>query len=167
MSYRVKALHPLELERIGIPTGSVNNVLPLESRNFTYIKAGKKCGSTYIDLAFKQWLLQLLGQKRFKEIDPDFDGKISSHTTEGEAMRELMTAFTLRKESFTKHSGNMSVDLPVPLDALNLDTRIIGGRVTITKQVFYSDETVLLLMRHQRSHGEILRYLRCGDCQGN
>lgn len=94
---------------------------------------GKKCGSTYIDLAFKKWLLQLLGEDTYRILDPEFDGKISSHAAEGEAMRTVMKEFNERKKKFKKDSRDMRVDLPAPLDTLNIDSRVRSGGVTITK----------------------------------
>ncbi|QDS73014.1 hypothetical protein FKW77_009110 [Venturia effusa] len=135
VSYRVKQLQPLELEKIGKATG-------------------RKCGSTYIDLAFKSWLLQLLGVHNYEKLDPEFDGKISSHATEGEAMRKVMKQFNERKEKFKKDSRDTRIDLPAPLDTLNLDTRIQGGGVSTSKETMKSffdkcvDQVVELIKGH-------------------
>ena len=66
-------------------------------------------------------------------LDPNFDGKISSHAAEGEAMRAVMKKFNEKKKTFKKDSRDMRVDLPHPLNALNIDTRVRGGGVFITK----------------------------------
>ncbi|KAE9364684.1 hypothetical protein N431DRAFT_110243 [Stipitochalara longipes BDJ] len=115
ISYRVKQLHPtFEIECVTIPTGS-------------------KCGSIFINLAFKKWLRDLLGEKLYKLLDPtQLFTKIRSHDAEREGMRELMKRFDVLKKRFTKSQGSMTLDLPAPLENLELDSRVIGGEIEIT-----------------------------------
>jgi len=59
--------------------------------------------------------------------------KISSHTTEGESMRELMRRFDPLKKQFHQKHRDMHLDLPKPLDNLNLEGKVNGGEIIITK----------------------------------
>ncbi|KAI9773911.1 MAG: hypothetical protein M1840_006137 [Geoglossum simile] len=113
VSYKVKELQPFEIEAVSLPTGD-------------------KCGSIFIDLAFKRWLRDLLGEKDYQKLDQgDLAHKISSHEIEGEEMRVLMHRFTLLKRRFWKGQRDMKMDLPSPLDDLNVDG-VVGGEITIT-----------------------------------
>ncbi|KAH0558447.1 hypothetical protein GP486_004893 [Trichoglossum hirsutum] len=115
LSYKVKELEPaFEIEAVTLATG-------------------RKCGSIFIDIAFKMWLKALLGDKYYQMLDPIQQAyKISSHHTEGRSMRELMYSFSVFKKKFKKDSRVMKMDLPKPLDNLTLDDRVIGGQITIT-----------------------------------
>jgi hypothetical protein len=85
-------------------------------------------------LAFKNWLRRLVGDEYYKQLDPTFEGnKISSYAVEGEYMRELMKTFDGFKKRFKKDHRDMRMDLPGPLSNLDLDTRVQGGEITITK----------------------------------
>ena len=93
---------------------------------------GEKCGSIFIDLAFKEWLRDLLGEDNYQRLDPNADSKnISSHTIEGKQMRELMGKFNLHKIHFKKGDRDKRLDLPHPLDNLNLDNKVRAGEITI------------------------------------
>jgi hypothetical protein len=76
----------------------------------------------------------LLGEKHYQKLNgnPDLE-KISSHTTEGKAMRQLMESFDVLKKQFHKDHRDMPLDLPHPLHNLTLDTRVNGGMIIITK----------------------------------
>lgn len=50
-------------------------------------------------------------------------------------MRELMSEFNKLKRKFSKDHRDMRMDLPAPLDNLNMDTSVVGGEITITKCV--------------------------------
>jgi hypothetical protein len=94
---------------------------------------GLKCGSIFIDLAFKKWLRNLLGEKYYQMLDQaQLAYKISSHHTEGRPMRELMNDFNILKKKFKKGNRDMRIDLPKPLDNLDMDNIVIGGQITIT-----------------------------------
>ncbi|KAH0538333.1 hypothetical protein FGG08_005068 [Glutinoglossum americanum] len=118
VSYKVKELQPtFELKAVTFATGS-------------------KCGSMFIDLAFKKWLRDLLGEKNYQQLDQtQLVHKISSHDTEGQQMRELMKEFNKLKRKFKKDHRDMKIDLPEPLHNLDMDNRVIGGEITITKFV--------------------------------
>jgi len=116
VSYRVKRLQPsLELDQIGVPTMH-------------------KCGSIFIDRQFKYWLRGLIGEANYQLLDPNArHNKIGSHSTEGQAMRTLMKDFETLKKTFSKDTENMHMELPYPLDNLNIPGRVYGGEITITK----------------------------------
>lgn len=119
VSYKVKQLRPtLELEEIGYPTV-------------------RKCGSIFINIKFKEWLKDLLGDKNYQRLDPNTElNKITSHTTEGKAMRELMKEFDARKRGFRKdYNQDIHLDLPAPLDNLTIPGKVDGGEITITSAV--------------------------------
>ena len=54
VSYQVERLSPLKLIPVGVPTGS-------------------RCGSIFIDQAFKQWLRELLTDDFYLQLDPSAD----------------------------------------------------------------------------------------------
>jgi hypothetical protein len=94
---------------------------------------GYKCGSIFINLAFKKWLRHLLGESRYQLLDPtQLVTKISSHDAEGAGMRELMRRFDMYKASFIEGQPDMRLDLPAPLEHLQLDDRVIAGQIKIT-----------------------------------
>ncbi|KAF2188028.1 actin-like ATPase domain-containing protein [Zopfia rhizophila CBS 207.26] len=115
VSYRVIKLQPsLKLQKIGDPTG-------------------KKCGSIFIDMEFKKWLRSLIGDKNYQKLDPNTEAnKISSHATEGEAMRILMKRFDALKKQFHSGSEDRHVDLPKPLHNLTIPGKVNSGEITIT-----------------------------------
>ena len=93
---------------------------------------GNKCGSIFIDMAFKKWLRNLLGEK-YKELDQgQLAHKISSHDTEGGRMRTLMKDFNIQKRRFKKDQRDIKIDLPEPLDNLNMGHKVVGGEITIS-----------------------------------
>ncbi|OAL29037.1 hypothetical protein AYO22_02473 [Fonsecaea multimorphosa] len=105
VSYKVKQVEPsLVLERIGVPT------------------------------AFKEWLRQMLGNKYYEKLDQNHDlQRISSHTCESKAMRQLMKSFDVLKKGFHKNNRDMALDLPPPLHNLTLDNRVDCGEIKITR----------------------------------
>lgn len=93
---------------------------------------GDKCGSIFVNLAFKDWLRDLIGDERYKQLDQaPMDSKISSHHAEGERMRELMKNFEIQKKGFTTNSRDIRIDLPEPFENLTLDGVVQGGEITI------------------------------------
>ncbi|KAF2201018.1 actin-like ATPase domain-containing protein [Delitschia confertaspora ATCC 74209] len=115
VSYKVKKLSPsLELEQIGFPTA-------------------RKCGSVFINEEFKKWLRALIGPTNYEKIDPNtVMGKITSHVTEGRAMRELMEQFNSRKKRFRGgEDGDITLELPAPLDDLTIHDKVDEGYITI------------------------------------
>ncbi|KAN0071932.1 hypothetical protein V8E54_009661 [Elaphomyces granulatus] len=117
VSYEVKQLQPtFELEAATLPTGS-------------------KCGSIFVDLAFKKWLRDILGDKYYQRLDPSqLDSKIGSHHVEGQRMRELMQGFDKHKRKFNRDHRDIKMDLPYPLHNLNKDNKVVGGEITITNE---------------------------------
>ncbi|KAN0071918.1 hypothetical protein V8E54_009647 [Elaphomyces granulatus] len=116
VSYRVMQLQPFELEAVTLATGS-------------------KCGSIFVDLAFKKWLRGVLGDKYYQRLDPSqLDSKIGSHHVEGQRMRELMQGFDKHKRKFNRDHRGIKMDLPYPLHNLNKDNKVVGGEITITNE---------------------------------
>ncbi|KAH6724439.1 hypothetical protein DL95DRAFT_464978 [Leptodontidium sp. 2 PMI_412] len=115
VSYKVKQLEPtFEIEPVTLATG-------------------EKCGSIFINLAFKTWLRKLIGPRLYQELDQaQLVDKISSHDAEGERMRALMKKFNVYKRKFEKGHRDIKIDLPEPFENLDLDTRVVGGQITIT-----------------------------------
>ena len=94
---------------------------------------GDKCGSIFINLAFKKWLRDLLGEELYQLIDQTQPlTKIRSHDAEGEGMRKLMKKFDVLKKSFAKGHKSMTLDLPAPLMNLDLENRVKSGELKIT-----------------------------------
>jgi len=94
---------------------------------------GAKCGSIFINLAFKMWLKNLLGERRYQELDEgQMHYKISSHDAEAERMRDLISKFDVHKRKFKRGYRDIKIDLPEPFENLNLDDRVSGGQITIT-----------------------------------
>jgi len=85
-------------------------------------------------MEFKRWILELIGEQNYRRLDSNvLNLKLGSHDREGPAMRELMRSFDEQKKGFTTNFREMRIDLPKPLDKLNLDTRVRGGEIVITK----------------------------------
>jgi hypothetical protein len=94
---------------------------------------GFKCGSVFIDLAFKDWLRDLLGEDNYLKLDPtQARGKITSFDREGEQMRKLMGMFNILKRNFKKGYGDKHMTLPEPLNNLNMHNKVDLGQITIT-----------------------------------
>ena len=97
---------------------------------------GYKSGSIFIDMAFKKWLKKLLGETNYQKLDSaELVHKITSHSTESPQMRELMSSFDREKRLFEEGCEDVKIDLPKPLHNLNMNTRVVGGEITITKSV--------------------------------
>jgi hypothetical protein len=98
---------------------------------------GAKCGSIFIDMAFKKWLRDLIGEDKYQVLDrtpPTY--KIYSHESEGEQMRKLMKTFLYQKQKFRNGiARDISMDLPEPYQNLNLEHKVIDGEITITELV--------------------------------
>jgi hypothetical protein len=133
VTYKVTELTPhVELEQIALPTGLYFlSHLPASNKI-----SGDKCGSVYIDLAFKNWLRDLIGEKNYEKLDPGSRGrKISSHAAEGADMRKLMKTFDVFKKKFNKEHRDMRMDLPGPLSNLDIAGKVNKGEITITRCV--------------------------------
>ncbi|OXV10191.1 hypothetical protein Egran_02048, partial [Elaphomyces granulatus] len=100
-----------------------------------FLKAWSKCGSIFVDLAFKKWLRDVLGDKHYRRLDPSqLDPKIGYHHVEGQRMRELMQGFDKHKRKFNRDYRDIKMDLPYPLHNLNRDNKVVGGEITITNK---------------------------------
>ena len=95
----------------------------------------RKCGSIFINIKFKEWLRDLLGDKNYQRLGPNIGlNKITSHTTEGKAMRELMKEFDTCKRRFRKdYNQDIHLDLSAPLDNLTIPGKVDGGEIAITR----------------------------------
>jgi hypothetical protein len=94
---------------------------------------GFKCGSIFINLAFKKWLKCLLGEETYQILDQaQVVSNISSHDAEGERMRVLMKNFDVHKRKFAKGHRSIKIDLPEPFENLNKENIVVGGQITIT-----------------------------------
>jgi hypothetical protein len=125
VAYKVKQIAPnLELEQMTIPTGA-------------------KCGASFINRTFREWLQEELGDEYYSQLDPRSDSeRISAHATEGGAMRRLMQAFELQKKDFKGASPDMQIELPPPLHKINIPGRVEEGILTITNddmRFFFDD----------------------------
>ncbi|KAF4627180.1 hypothetical protein G7Y89_g10974 [Cudoniella acicularis] len=115
VSYRVKRLSPFEIETVTVPTGD-------------------KCGSIFINLAFKKWLKKLLPEIYHELDQTELAHKMTSHDSEGERMRMLMAGFEVHKRKFSlaRNGGqDIKMTLPPPFNTKNLDTRVVGGQIVI------------------------------------
>jgi hypothetical protein len=85
-------------------------------------------------MEFKRWLRQLLTDEHYRKLDPDPEFRnLGSHTVERKAMRELMDAFNAHKENFGSGSDDIHMDLPDPLDSLDLPGRVDRGGIKIPR----------------------------------
>jgi hypothetical protein len=101
------------------------------------LRVGKKCGSIYIDRAFKRWLKGLIGKDNYEKLDPNNNvGRISSHYVEGQLMRQLMKRFDSSKQDFSRTFHDIKMTLPGPeLKNLHIPGRVNQGEIIITRLV--------------------------------
>ena len=93
---------------------------------------GYKCGAIFINVAFKQWLRDLIGEEKYQQLDQvKISYKISSHDAEGERMRILMKRFEVRKKRFVKDGRDVRIELPEPFHNLNIPDRVDKGLILI------------------------------------
>ncbi|KAH6663361.1 hypothetical protein B0J14DRAFT_609302 [Halenospora varia] len=113
----------------------VTRVLPkLEIKSCT-LATGDKCGSVFINLAFKQWLRELIGPVHYQELDESpIVQKITAHDTEGPHMREVMADFDAWKRKFKKGHRDIKMEFSEgsPLANLDIPGKVFGGEFTIT-----------------------------------
>jgi hypothetical protein len=105
---------------------------------------GHKCGAIYVDLGFKNWLRHLIGEQYYRQLDPKGElGKVNSHKLEGEGMRDLMRKFDIIKRNFKRDGRDRKLDLPDPLENLDLPGTVKEGEITIPQYVvsFCSEST--------------------------
>ncbi|KAH0556986.1 hypothetical protein GP486_005225 [Trichoglossum hirsutum] len=110
---------------------------PLEGERGLIKQTGAKCGSAYIDVGFKGWLNKSIGDRHYRALDPKgASQQISAHTTEGGQMRQVMKAFDVHKKKFefTNNAHELKLDLPEPLDKVNIPGRVLDGELKITHE---------------------------------
>lgn len=72
--------------------------------------------------------------------------RISSHAAEGKAMRQLMKDFDARKVIFHSNYGqDIYLELPAPLDDLNIPGKVNEGQIIIKRSVFGATNRALYL----------------------
>jgi hypothetical protein len=123
----VANVSPLELQQVGTPTSLST---PHKSRRLTL--SDDKCGSTYIDRAFKVWLRKILGKERYSKLDPLCGERVTAHTSEGAKMRVVMSEFDRHKRAFKGEEGVMKIGLPSPLNNISVHGHINQGLLSIT-----------------------------------
>ena len=75
-----------------------------------------------------------MGDEHYIKLDPNMEIDCdSSHSSETPAMRDLMQRFDERKQAFTRESRDQYLDLPHPLENLNVPGVINEGQITITR----------------------------------
>ena len=93
---------------------------------------GAKCGSVYIDTAFKTWLRKVIGVDEYEKLDPaNGRHRLGAHTTESGPMRSLIKDFEAKKKAFTGSSDDVKLSLPEPLQHLTIKNRVDDGELTI------------------------------------
>lgn len=98
---------------------------------------GAKCGSTFVDLAFRDWLKGKLGDADFQIlVGGSFESDIGSHATVEPLMRNIMEEFEVLKKNFngTGNPREAYIALPSKLDQQHVpDRNIIEGEIRITE----------------------------------
>lgn len=134
VSYKVRRLTPaLELEQIGGPTGNLHQCR--HPTQWLIRLSVDRCGSVFINMEFRKWLRNLIGPKNYQKIDQNtVMGKITSHSVEGRAMRQLMEQFDDRKKAFTgPDDDDIAIRLPEPLADLSIPGKVDEGEVIIPR----------------------------------
>ena len=87
---------------------------------------------------FKGWLRDTIGRERYAEIDPANarQHRISPHTAETGAMRELIKRFIVQKQALSNSSrSDIKLNLPAPLNTLTIEGLVKEGELTIHRSV--------------------------------
>lgn len=104
--------------------------------------AGGKCGSAFIDTAFKAWLRDEIGVGEYEKLDPvNARQRLSAHTVESGPMRELIKEFEKKKKTFSNAKQDVKLTLPAPLDRLTIKGRVNEGELIILQSVTRCRET--------------------------
>jgi hypothetical protein len=130
VSYQVKKVTPhLELERATEPKSEYRLTYSADSDSL-----GGKCGSAFIDTAFKNWLRDLIGVENYGKLDRlNARSRINAHTLEDGPIRRLVESFVIKKHAFSSSTQSVRIDLPEPLNALDLGDRVRQGELTISR----------------------------------
>ena len=113
---------------------------------------GDKCGATFVDKSFVQWLKDKLGPTKFKilvPITPEHD--VGSHTIVHEDLEKVLAEFEIVKESFDGHvpDEHNQITLPFGLRQLEIQEQgIMDGKVLITESVYFCPYVIII---HDRS----------------
>lgn len=108
---------------------------------------GAKCGASFINAKFKEWLRQVLGERNYTHLDPLSDSqRINAQAMEIAEMRLLMSRFEAAKKIFCADSDDVELELPAPLHTLNIPGRVDQGLLTISQQVDSVSGLVTLLI---------------------
>jgi len=95
---------------------------------------GAKCGIATIDLKFKEWLRDVLGDQIYSTIDVSCTKECRyGQQSEAGPMRDIMTQFTRLRNSFNEDTRARRLELPEPLSDLKLDNRVEEGELRITR----------------------------------
>ena len=130
VSYQVKKVKPhLELEKATEPNSKYELADPTDSN-----LSGGKCGSVFIDTAFKNWLRNIIGVENYGKLDRlNARSRLNAHTLEDGPIRKLVQDFVTKKHTFSSSTQDTCIDLPEPLNALNLGDRVRQGELTISR----------------------------------
>ncbi|KAH8685431.1 hypothetical protein BGZ60DRAFT_522721 [Tricladium varicosporioides] len=122
---------------VDVVSYKVTQVLPkLEMEPVTYA-TGDKCGSVFINLAFKQWLRELIGPENYQKLDESpVVQKITAHDAEGPHMREVMAEFDSWKRKFKKGYRDIKIEFSEdsPLANLDIPGKVFGAEFTIKSE---------------------------------
>ena len=115
-----------------------------------------RCGSVFIDMAFKKWLRKTIEPHNYYLLDPANAGKkrIYPYASESGPMREVINRFEAKKKVFDSSTTEIRLDLPEPLDKLTIPGKVNQGQLTITSEDMedffsYSINAVLGLIDRQ------------------
>jgi len=120
---------------------------------------GDKCGSIFINMKFKKWLREILTDVHYRELDPNFEiDKLATHASETPAMRSLMKDFDVKKKHFTVASPDYQLELPFPLENLDIPG-VKQGLLTIKRQDMESffDASIERIVRMIKGHVKRIR----------
>jgi hypothetical protein len=126
VSYKLASLEPLEIEQAGI------------------IAAVAKCGYISVKNRYKRWLKNLLGE-HYYSLESRHSRGLRAHGTEGPEMRSVMRVFDVYMRKFNRQyfdtdmPKTYNLDLPEPLDQLNITDKVVDGELKIT----YTDMAAL------------------------
>lgn len=102
----------------------------------TDIHSDGHCGSMNINAEFKKLLQRLIGETNYCKLDPRYEAQVSHPSIiETAQMRKIMRTFNVFKRDFAKESRNAKLDLPKPLEGLNVASKVVDGELTITQLV--------------------------------
>ncbi|KAF2837829.1 actin-like ATPase domain-containing protein [Patellaria atrata CBS 101060] len=118
VSYRIVELEPtFRTEQIGTATGD-------------------RCGASFIDLDFQNWLKKKLGPKYYAELAKDSPDEFGAHTVVSSNMRAVINGFETIKKQFGKPNLQDPEYIPLPAGVNFEDDQMKGiqdGELLITR----------------------------------